>query len=750
MLRIIHIISFFLIGTMGYSQMNLVFLDSSDDTPIPYLMVEIIGKSKGVVDTFQTLTDAKGALEVPQEFKVLRIIISNNFYEYYDELYSLETKTIQLKPSFKKLGQFVVTGQYSGSTIDNSVHQIKVIDQERIKAQGAVSLRDVLSNETNIRITQDGILGSGMSIQGVSGENVKIMIDGVPVIGRLDGSIDLSQINLDNVERIEIVEGPLSVSYGTDALGGTINLISKKQKKNSKNIRVATYYESVGQYNTNLNLGIGKNKHSFNISLGRNYFDGWSAADSYTLLPMSYLADNQRVKAWNPKEQLLSNAKYTFQNKNLALTIYGDWFNEEIENRGAPRLPYKESAFDDVFTTNRFNKGVQWKYTLSENSAFEGVAAHNGYGRVKNTFVKDLTNLETQLSENILNHDTATYSLLMSRGTFSHKSDSSKLNYQIGYDLNFDKAAGRRIESGIQEYSDIAVFGSMEYSPIKDLVIKPGIRLINNSRYKAPVVPSFNLKWKVKNTVFRASFAKGFRAPSLKELYFEFVDVNHNIIGNENLTAETSNNFQINASYKKIMDKVILKLEARSFYNQVQNQINLALTPGENEYSYLNIDEFRSKGIGANLSLSFEQLSIRFSSVLNGILYDLNKEGQQLFDSFTYSPEIAGQISYSFEKSKFKINLFYKYNGFISSFYLDESNEIQEFTSDAYGLLDITLSKTFWKSKLQITSGVKNLLGVTNIYSTRSSSAHSGSSNQQLTAWGRSFFIGLNFNISKS
>ncbi|MFT5601676.1 MAG: outer membrane receptor for ferrienterochelin and colicins, partial [Flavobacteriales bacterium] len=119
-------------------------------------------------------------------------------------------------------------------------------------------------------------------------------------------------------------------------------------------------------------------------------------------------------------------------------------------------------------------------------------------------------------------------------------------------------------------------------------------------------------------------------------------------------------------------------------------------------------------------------------------------------DSFTYSPEIAGQISYSFEKSKFKINLFYKYNGFISSFYLDESNEIQEFTSEAYGLLDITLSKTFWKSKLQITSGVKNLLGVTNIYSTRSSSAHSGSSNQQLTAWGRSFFIGLNFNISKS
>ena len=67
-----------------------------------------------------------------------------------------------------------------------------------------------------------------MSVQGLSGENVKILIDGVPVVGRLNGNVDLSQINLTNIERVEIVEGPLSVNYGTNALAGTINLITKK------------------------------------------------------------------------------------------------------------------------------------------------------------------------------------------------------------------------------------------------------------------------------------------------------------------------------------------------------------------------------------------------------------------------------------------------------------------------------------------------------------------------------------------
>lgn len=125
----------------------------------------------------------------------------------------------------------MVTGQYGANTADQSVYKVRVIDESRIKAQGAVNLRDVLTNDLNIRLSNDPVLGSSLTMMGVGGENIKILIDGVPMVGRTNGNIDLSQINLNNVERIEVVEGPLSVSYGTNALGGAINLITKKTKK---------------------------------------------------------------------------------------------------------------------------------------------------------------------------------------------------------------------------------------------------------------------------------------------------------------------------------------------------------------------------------------------------------------------------------------------------------------------------------------------------------------------------------------
>lgn len=71
---------------------------------------------------------------------------------------------------------------------------------------GAQNLTQLLKNELNIQLSNDAILGSSMSLQGISGENVKFLIDGVPIIGRLNGSVDLDQINIQNVEKIEIIE----------------------------------------------------------------------------------------------------------------------------------------------------------------------------------------------------------------------------------------------------------------------------------------------------------------------------------------------------------------------------------------------------------------------------------------------------------------------------------------------------------------------------------------------------------------
>ena len=111
----------------------------------------------------------------------------------------------ELTPGDYDLEEIVVTGQYAPISESNSVYKVKVINQDYITSRGAISLPQVLNSQLNLRLQEDGVLGSSINIQGLGGENVKVLIDGVPVVGRLNGSVDLSQINMNNVERIEVI-----------------------------------------------------------------------------------------------------------------------------------------------------------------------------------------------------------------------------------------------------------------------------------------------------------------------------------------------------------------------------------------------------------------------------------------------------------------------------------------------------------------------------------------------------------------
>ena len=183
------------------------------------------------------------------------------------------------------LEEIVITGQINNTNIDSSVYKVKIIGQSILEKDFFQTVADVISFETNLNLEQDNILGSGVNMQGISGQNVKILIDDVPVIGRLNGNVDLSQILLHNVYQIEIIEGPLSVSYGTDALAGTINIITKKNYNKKVNVGLNNYYESVGRYNNSLDLAYKSSHNQYSLDLGRHFFDGWSPNDDFSLFP---------------------------------------------------------------------------------------------------------------------------------------------------------------------------------------------------------------------------------------------------------------------------------------------------------------------------------------------------------------------------------------------------------------------------------------------------------------------------------
>ncbi|MCX7736942.1 MAG: TonB-dependent receptor [Candidatus Kapabacteria bacterium] len=386
MKRIAKYLIIFIIILKGYYSAfsyNIYVLDNSNKTPLQNATVKITCIDNDCKDSSLTLkTNKFGLVKNPLQKKS---IIKITFVGYETIEDTIESSSKELKyymtPISIMLNEVVTTGQFIPTTAQQSVFPVNVLNKERISSQAAVNLRDVLATEMNMRIGVDNILGSNISIDGISGQNVKIMIDGVPVTGRLNGNIDLNQLNLNNAERIEIIEGPMSAIYGTDALGGVINIISK-DIKNQFTTSVNSYYESVGVANFDADITAKISDYRFLLNGGRYFFAGFSNSDK------------KRFKDWKPKEQYFANFSVAKNFGDIELRYSGNFFYEFILNRGEPRLPYGESAFDDKYFTNRLGNSIFLKGKIGENKYIDFIANYSNFKRRKNTFFKNLITFE--------------------------------------------------------------------------------------------------------------------------------------------------------------------------------------------------------------------------------------------------------------------------------------------------------------------------------------------------------------------
>lgn len=727
--------------SLGIKSQILQVLDKND-VPVSFVHVSFtdIEKSELIV-----ISDNMGVVKLPKkikkEDKLITVISHISYQTFIDTLTFLNNLTIRLQPSKILLDQVVVTAQITPNISEDAVQKMKVIDKTRIESQGAVTLRNILEQETNIRLSQDNILGSSVSVQGVSGQNVKILMDGVPVIGRLNGNIDVSQINLNNIERIEIVEGPLSVNYGTDALAGTINLISKKSE--NSNIFINSYYETVGKYNLDGMLNCALNNHLFSFSGGRNYFDGWSPQDNFTLIPTETIADTNRYKPWKSKEQYFARAQNLLIKTNCSLRTYVDYFYEDILNRGFPRMPYYETAFDDNYHTWRNSFGLDFK-TKVRNKNLNILLAYNKYKRMKNTFYNNLTTLEEVLSDNEADQDTSLFNSMMSRGSLGGIF-LDHLSAEIGYDVKIDQATGKRIENKTQNQGDFALYSNIEWSPVEKLAFRPGIRWSYNTDYHVPIIPSIHIKYEYRDFKLRSSFAQGFRSPDLKELYFELVDINHNIVGNPDLKSETSNNYQLSLDWKKVRTNYIIRCDISAFYNNMNDLITLANT-AEDTYSYINIGKYKTLGAQANINLTYEFLKI--NSGYSYIGRQNNIEASENVDPYSYAFEFKSNCIYEMDYLNSEIAIYYKKTGDMPSFVINLDGEVQESIIDGYQIMDLTYSWSTSDNKFKVVVGCKNAFDVQNVNTISGSSGpHQSGTNGISVGYGRTFFTSLKWSL---
>jgi len=719
-----------LIPFFGMAQLNITLQNEMDDKPLAFAPMKWKIKNEGPV--FYSQTDENGQLKIfTNGILPVYIWVTYLGFEPLDTAISADA-ILSLKPDYKYLAEAVVTDQYRATNPDKSINKVTIIDEKKMKAMAAVNVGDVLSNQLNVKLGQDNLLGSTMSLMGISGQNVKILMDGVPIIGRQNGNIDLSQININDVERIEIIEGPLSVSYGTNALAGAINIITKKKQLHKVELNTGLYYESIGRYNVTMNLGLRKTNGVYHISLGRNYFDGWSEVK------------HVRYQDWKPKEQYFGRFQYLRKIGLFDLNLKTEVLNEKLSNKGLPRMPYQETAFDEYYYTRRIDNSITATSKLPHNRYLNLIAAYNIYSRTKNRYLFNRVTLDKELVPDYNEQDTSTFRALVFRGTFTKSMLNSKFNYQVGYDINSETGQGKKIDGRSAVITDYATFLSMEIGNSNNFVVKPGVRLAVNTAYATIPLPSLNVKYNRSGYTIRTSYARGFRAPDLKELYLYFVDVNHNITGNPELKPEESHNIQMSVVKKFIVKNTLLQPEVALFYNKIEERIILTNIK-DLSYTYQNLDFFKS--FNANTTLGYKT-----GQVSAGIGYALNMISTEnsLFSKGFTNHEVTMNMSYTLKKYGLTSSVFCKSTSAIKTFQLNETGGLNESRMEGYTWLDVTVSKSLMKEKWIVGAGVKNIMGITNLQSSgNGGGAHNISQNATQFAAGRVFFIKLDYNLTR-
>ncbi len=738
----------FFTGLRG--QAKVILLDKVTQKPVEGAQISFT--SLATEQQTAMISSRSGTVQVDLALPVL-IKVSHIAYSFRQDTLRSITQKILLSPSTLSLDEVVVTGQYIPQSAKNSVYKVRTITAERFENQGANTLQDVLANELNVRFSRDNALGtSGLRLQGISGQNVKVLIDGVPMVGRsgVDNEIDIGQINVNSIERVEIVEGPMAVNFGADALAGVINIITKKSGTGKLAANLTLQEETVessyslfeeGVHNAGISVNGNINDRFFAQVEGRvNHFGGWTGDET--------LFDDHN-RQWYPKTQYFGGGLMRYNAENFSVHYRLDFLDQTISNLGKINdLDPNTEPFsnDQEFLTTRWMHQVQAEWSPGK-WRLNPVVSYTDYERLTENFTTFLT---SDLESNRTEVQNTFYNTLFFRNTAS-TGNSSWGSLQLGLEGTFDKGAGSTLSSGNKYMEDLAVFASAEISINDRISIRPGIRHSYNSIYETVPTPSLNVKYDVNSsTQVRFGYGRGFRVPSLRELYHEFVDASHNITGNPDLTPEYSHNF--NADITKQFQSLDLQTSLSGFYNDVDDQITF-FTPEQSNAAttYLNITEFQS--VGGTLNNTWKHNSLQLSTGFAYIgRYQRLNEDQNNVPAFVFNWELNSNLSYRFSKSNTTLSAFYKYNGPLKDYRMADPDNDGLFTAELQGiegfhLLDLTVNQSIANS-LELTLGARNLFNVTAVDNNfTSAGAHSGGSGSTSVGYGTSFFLRLNYQL---
>lgn len=560
-----------------------------------HFRLHLMGKAEDTVTLYVTM--------VGYEHATLPVVL---------EGISQEELHITLTESVYRSETVVVTATRTRRDVEEVAIPVQVVTGEEIRRSGSMRLSDVLSEQTGMQIVNDH--GTGIQVQGFAPDYTLVMIDGNPVIGRTAGTLDLTRVSVQNVEQIEIVKGPSSALWGSDALAGVVNIITERRRKGITG-GITTRYGENKTLDLSGDISLNGRGYSNDFFVNRNSSGGYKLSPSSVAQTVPEFENNtlsyRGSLDLSDRITLSGSARWFTETQDNLSSIVSQEGSTQLLKSDASRTDFMARPELDINLTERLNLNASWLTSFYRtNSALTFL--ENGELFEETEFNQYYNKPELQAGYRWSNsHHTIT-----------------------GAGAIFERIEAERYPSS-PEFTTQFLFAQHSFTPSGLFEITGGLRYDTHSEYSSQLSPKLSTRYRAANWIqFRASTGRGFKAPEFRQLFLDFTNstAGYSVYGSstvaegierqkregniaqilipledlDEIRAESS--WAVNAGFD--LDPIEnLRLRVNVFRNDVTNLIETApvarRTSGQSVFTYFNVDEVKTQGLETVLRWRF-------------------------------------------------------------------------------------------------------------------------------------------------
>lgn len=667
------------------------------------LLPDSLGAAGAVVylenSTAGTVADKSG------NYRISKLNTGNHLVRVALVGYETVEKTMTLAPGENRfdfalvasqinLNEVVVTGTRTDKTLKTVPVITQTISARKMLDLGIHNVAEALQEVVpGFSISRLGTKTS-VTMQGMDAKYVLFLIDGERIAGEVNGDIDYSMLNLEQIERIEVIKGASSSLYGSNAIGGVINIITRKINSPFEG-RLYSKYARNNELNTGSSVAWKKK-----IVGGRTGFN-YNRTDGYDLTP-----ETPHDWTQSPYRSLSFNQRFEFTPGNsLTLAPYLSYYRFERKNVSV-------RPTHDLY--QQCNIGLKGKYYMN-NSNLEFSLYRDRY----NTF-NVLELLDDKLEEEA-------YDIIQTAKVQGNFKISEKHSFITGLEYGHENLFSIRNQGGVKDEGEMVIYVQDDLEVGEKWNFVAGIRSSHHSSYGFHAAPKVSAMFTHKSVNLRASAGTGFRSPSLKELYMYFDHFGEwYVIGNQNLKPESSVYVTASIEYSKPWNNSSLTV----YRNVLTDMITDRWLPDSVQPTrqYQNIASAHVSGadfLTRQKILSGLWLSVGYSYVYS----HNNQSGEQLYGTTRHSGNASADYQYRKKNYSLVAQLHCRFSG--EKFYEKGTEGLEN--DKPYANLKLTITQGYkW---IKVTTGVDNILNTVL------------PDNLNFISPGRSYFIGLNINI---